>query len=248
MPSLTARYNVANGQIITEQRGNQHRFYRSDALGSTVSLYDGKRNKTDSFTYWPYGEIRSSSGVTVTKYKYIGVFGCRTQLDEGIYMRARVAQPKDGRWLSVDQLWPDEPSYLYSDDSPTSKIDINGTRPCFRFYLEFCHAYCKKEAKAKGWRHWHWHCDQTVEVTFYCYGLIRWERTLSVHCSCRPDSFPPGRDYRNCRQAYNVCVLTGGGKDRGRQCLNCLRRCENWGLNEWLKSDCRFWDRDSDFW
>ncbi|NOG92724.1 MAG: hypothetical protein HND42_05710 [Armatimonadetes bacterium] len=69
---------VVDGRMLAENRNGNYRFYRSDALGSTVSLYDSSQNKTDSFTYWPYGETRTSSGSTGTKYKYVGTFGCRT--------------------------------------------------------------------------------------------------------------------------------------------------------------------------
>lgn len=127
MPTLTVRYNVASGQILAEERGNQRLLYRSDALGSTVSLYDGKRNMTNSFTYWPYGETRTRAGSTGTKYKFVGTLGCRTQSDGGIYMRSRVEQPKHGRWITVDPLWPNEFPYSYADNEPTTITDSLGS-------------------------------------------------------------------------------------------------------------------------
>ncbi|NOG93086.1 MAG: transglycosylase SLT domain-containing protein [Armatimonadetes bacterium] len=117
---------VVEGRILAENRNGNYRFYRSDALGSTVSLYDSSQNKTDSFTYWPYGETRTSSGSTGTKYKYVGTLGCRTQHDGGIYMRARVMRPKDGRWQTVDPLWPSEPEFAYAGCSPTTLADPSG--------------------------------------------------------------------------------------------------------------------------
>lgn len=124
----TVRYTVANGQILAEKRAGNHRFYRSDALGSTVSLYDSNQTKTDSFTYWPYGETRTSSGSTGTKYKFVGTLGCRTQADGGIYMRARVQQPKDSRWMTVDPLWYAEPAFTYASSSPATYVDRYGTQ------------------------------------------------------------------------------------------------------------------------
>ena len=41
-------------------------------------------------------------------------------------MRARVEQPKDGRWMTSDPIWPDEPAYVYGKDSPAFRSDPFG--------------------------------------------------------------------------------------------------------------------------
>ncbi|MCO5298032.1 MAG: hypothetical protein M9921_14385 [Fimbriimonadaceae bacterium] len=142
---MSVRYTNINGQIVAEKRSGTRKIYSSDALGSTVSLYSGL-TKTDSFTYWPYGETRTSSGSTPTKYKFVGTLGCREQADGGIYMRARVEEPENGRWMTVDPLWPVESAYGYAWMSPSSYVDASGTRPdeimtdccerAYRRYLE----------------------------------------------------------------------------------------------------------------
>lgn len=124
--AMKARYTVLDGQIVAEKRGANRKFDESDALGSTVALYDNTQTKTDSFTYWPYGETRTSTGSTGTKFKYVGTLGCRTQFDGGIYMRARVQQPDEGRWMTVDPLWPRELPYAYCLNRPPSLIDPSG--------------------------------------------------------------------------------------------------------------------------
>ncbi len=56
-------------------------------------------------------------------------------------------------------------------------------------------------------------------------------------------SFPPGRRYRNCRQAFMACVSqTGGGRDFGAVSLYCYLRCLRVGMPAWLDDDCRFWE------
>ncbi len=122
----TVRYTILDGQIVAEKRGASRKFYASDALGSTVALYDNTQTKTDSFTYWPYGETRTSTSSTGTRFKYIGTLGCRTQLDGGIYMRARVLQPHEGRWTTPDPFWPLEVAYEYSNGSPATWTDASG--------------------------------------------------------------------------------------------------------------------------
>lgn len=110
-------YAIANRRIVSETRGGTHRFYHADPLGSTVALYNDSQTKTDWFKYWPYGEIRDSLDVTGTPMKFIGTEGCPTQADGCTYMRAREQDPKTGRWLSVDPLWPIARSYRYSLNS-----------------------------------------------------------------------------------------------------------------------------------
>lgn len=122
----TVRYTVVNGQVVAEKRGGVRKFYASDVLGSTVALYDGAQAKTDTFTYWPYGETRTRTGSTATKYKYGGTLGCREQADGGVSMRARVHQPKDGRWMTVDRLWPRELAFGFVLGNPTTFVDPSG--------------------------------------------------------------------------------------------------------------------------
>ena len=143
---MTVRYSVANGEVFAEKRSGSTRFYRSDALGSVAALYDNSQTKTDAKTYWPYGETRTSSGAFGSKNGFVGSLGCRTQADGGVYMRARVEQPKDGRWLTVDPLWPNQWPYRYCYSSPACLTDISGlaTFDCPTPIAEFLEKLCRK--------------------------------------------------------------------------------------------------------
>ena len=123
----TVRYTVLDGEMIAEKRSGTRRYYSHDAQGHTVALYDGSQTKTDTFTYWPYGEIRTPSGSTPTKYKYLGAWSCRTQIDGSVKtVRTRELECKDGRFRNVDPLWPNLPNYLYAHSSPSSQFDASG--------------------------------------------------------------------------------------------------------------------------
>lgn len=121
-----AKYQIVDGQVNSEIRNGERKFYDPDALGSTVALYNNSQTKTDSFTFWPFGEVRTESGSRSTKYKFVGTSGCRVQADGGVYMRARVLIPKEGRWQTVDPLWPQEQAYPYVGGLPTSRSDPFG--------------------------------------------------------------------------------------------------------------------------
>lgn len=56
--------DTIDGEIVSETRNGVRKDYVPDPLGSTVALLDASQNKTDTFSYWPYGEVRSRSGST----------------------------------------------------------------------------------------------------------------------------------------------------------------------------------------
>src|SRR5579872_6038788 len=96
----TVRYTVMDGQIIAEKRNGVRKEYVPDAIGSTVALLDKTQTKTDTFSYWPYGEVASRGGSTPTPFQFIGgrgVFG------DGLgrnYARARLLMSTIARWLT----------------------------------------------------------------------------------------------------------------------------------------------------
>jgi hypothetical protein len=71
---MTVTYTTLNGQIVYENRSGTQSFYACDTLGSTVALVSGGA-VTDTFTYWPYGEIRSHVGSSTTPFTYLGTLG-----------------------------------------------------------------------------------------------------------------------------------------------------------------------------
>ena len=56
---MQTRYTVIDAEIIAEKRGGLRKQYVPDPLGSTVALLDNTQAQTDTFTYWPYGEVAS---------------------------------------------------------------------------------------------------------------------------------------------------------------------------------------------
>jgi len=125
--TLAVTYTVFNDMVVKENRGGVESFYMSDTLGSTSQLVDPSGNVTNTFTYWPYGEIRTRTGTTNTPYTFVGTLGYYLDtVMNWFYVRARYYLPNVGRWLTVDPLWPKHSSYLYSDGSPVDFIDPTG--------------------------------------------------------------------------------------------------------------------------
>ncbi|GAB4453130.1 MAG: hypothetical protein OHK0029_05310 [Armatimonadaceae bacterium] len=62
----TVSYTVVNGRVLSEKRNGVRRQYVPDPLGSTTALLDNTQTKTDTFSYYPYGEEASRTGTTPT--------------------------------------------------------------------------------------------------------------------------------------------------------------------------------------
>ena len=72
---MKVRYTTLDGEIVAESRGGVRKQYVPDPLGSTVALLDGTQSITDTFRYWPYGEVASRTGTTPTPFQYVGTKG-----------------------------------------------------------------------------------------------------------------------------------------------------------------------------
>ena len=125
---MAVSYTVIDGEIVSETRGGVSKAYAPDSLGSTIALYDASGNITDTWEYWPYGEVRTRTGTTPTPFQYVGTLGYYTDLTGNVYVRARSYQPKTTRWMRVDPFWPNLAlPYAYSSVNPVSRIDPSGT-------------------------------------------------------------------------------------------------------------------------
>ena len=125
--AMSVVYATINGQIVSENRGGVISYYAPDNLGSTVALLDSTGTVTDTFTYWPYGEIQSHVGSSITPFTFCGTLGYYTDvLGSQTYVRARYLIQGLTRWLTTDPLWPMQLPYAYVENSPTLRVDPFG--------------------------------------------------------------------------------------------------------------------------
>ena len=125
--AMSVSYTTINGQIVYENRGGVESYYAPDTLGSTAALLDHTGAVTDTFTYWPFGEIQNHVGSNVTPFTYCGTLGY--YLDAVLswtYVRARYYTQMLGNWMTLDPLWPREDPYSYSQQSPFVFVDPTG--------------------------------------------------------------------------------------------------------------------------
>ena len=130
--AMKVRYTVMNGEVIAQKRGGVRSLYVPDPLGSTMALLDSTLTKTDTFSYWPYGEVASRTGTTATPLQYVGNKGYYRDNASRTYVGARVLDTRAGRWMTQDPIGfngGDLNLYTYVLNNATNIIDSTGLRP-----------------------------------------------------------------------------------------------------------------------
>src|ERR1019366_8534591 len=96
-------------------------------LGSTAMLMDSTGTVTDTYDYWPFGEIRNHTGSSTTPFTFIGTLGYYLQvLGNFLYIRARFLRQGLARWQTIDPLWAGDLPYAYCRSAPTQFVDPSG--------------------------------------------------------------------------------------------------------------------------
>jgi RHS repeat-associated protein len=79
------------------------------------------------YDYDVYGAVRTQSGSSSNKFKYVAGIGHPTDEETGlIYMRARYYEPGVGRFVSEDPGLHGVNWYWYADANPVTRLDYDG--------------------------------------------------------------------------------------------------------------------------
>jgi RHS repeat-associated protein len=128
--AMSVTYTTIDGEIIYENRGGVQSFYVPDMLGSTVALTFPTGTVTDTYAYWPFGEIRNHVGTSQTPFTYGGTLGYFLDLlNNFLYIRARYLRPALARWQTVDPIGLFGYPYNYAGNSPVLQVDPEGLIP-----------------------------------------------------------------------------------------------------------------------
>jgi len=127
------------GRVMTVTKGATRTFLEPDGLGSVRSQINSAGSEAKHFTYWPYGEVRTStsSNIEATPFQFCGTWGYYADpLGQSLplYVRARYYRQDLGRWQTVDPLWPSEMAYGYTYSNPVFWIDPTGLQAIFPLY------------------------------------------------------------------------------------------------------------------
>jgi len=152
MGAMSVAYTTINGEIVLEKRNGVPSDYIPDALGSTIALLSGTHQITDSWTYWPNGQVRARTGTNPTPHTFCGTVGYHSDIvDDFTYVRARDLRVSLARWQAVDPLWPDLRPYSYVGSNPTTFPDPSGAGARWiqisgSFGLLYSHAYLQTDS------------------------------------------------------------------------------------------------------
>ncbi|HMS57009.1 MAG TPA: hypothetical protein PKA27_16580 [Fimbriimonadaceae bacterium] len=125
---MSVVYTNFGGELVHENRGGVETTYISDPLGSVIDCRNSAGTQVFSATYWPYGEIRTSTGTNPSQFDFVGALGYYRENANRAYVRARVLRKDIARWLTVDPLWPWEADYIYAAAMPVLGVDPSGTQ------------------------------------------------------------------------------------------------------------------------
>ena len=172
---LSVVYATVNGVLVEEDRGGAVTCYVSDTLGSVVKTTDAAGAVTSTASYWPFGEVRTSTGTNPSPWGFVGTLGYYKDALAKLYVRMRILRTDLAGWMSADPLWPEEAAYQYCIDSPVLVTDPSGlapsclcgsppkvfgvkpSHPKYKCYLDVCKWYssiCKpplEESDCSGW-------------------------------------------------------------------------------------------------
>ena len=126
--TLSVVYSNFCGMVVSDTRNGVESDYVYDTLDSTIGLLNSAGTMTDRWEYWPYGEVISHTGSSVTPLTFLGVIGYFQDVASKLsYVRARHLRVDLARWLTIDPTWPSEPAYMYASNAPITFSDKWGT-------------------------------------------------------------------------------------------------------------------------
>jgi len=126
MGVMSVSYLTVDGEILSETRNGVESDYIPDPLGSTAALTNSSQTITDTFLWWPYGELRSHIGSSVTPFCYGGTLGYYADNSSREYVRANNLRTGLTRWQCLDGLWPIVLPFTYVHDRPLTSTDPSG--------------------------------------------------------------------------------------------------------------------------
>jgi RHS repeat-associated protein len=126
------RYVYGDGLLLSMRTGGADYYVGHDALGSTVALTSSTGATDTTFSYDPFGNIRTEDKVVSSAPAIPLLFEGQLLGSDGLYqLQARDLDPTTGSFLSQDPLpqpamSPQLSVYVYAGDQPTYYWDPSG--------------------------------------------------------------------------------------------------------------------------
>jgi len=148
--AMAVHYTNFDDRLLHENRGGTIAPYVPDTLGSVAAVLPSSSLSPFQATYWPYGEVNTSSGTNPSPWAFVGTLGYYVDVASvSTYVRARFYKPATAQWLTSDPIWPRQATYAYGLSNPVSLVDWLGMDGCQQPTPDPCgggktHDDCKK--------------------------------------------------------------------------------------------------------
>ena len=193
--------------VVSETRNGVESDYVSDTLGSTIGLLDSAGTMTDRWEYWPYGEVVSRSGTSVTPLTFLGILGYfQDVLSKLFYVRARHLKVDLARWLTADPIWPLQSAYAYCSQSPLSLSDPSGLEAgqCWVEFLNCNQQYLKAYTTCFKVANDNYNsCLENCDADPIC-GVLCGVTVQQQYKICHKTG---NKAYEKCERAYTLCLM-----------------------------------------
>ncbi len=130
--ALLRRYAYGVDLVAESTTASNAFYYLGDPLGSTANLVNSTGVTQRTYTYEPYGAVRSSSNASGAPINLMRFNGQLIDTVDNLYdLRARMYDPGTGRFLQLDPeqpppLAPTAGQYVYAWARPTTLVDPEG--------------------------------------------------------------------------------------------------------------------------
>lgn len=236
--AMTATFTNFGGRILKENRGGTKRGYVPDPLGSTAALVDSSGAITDTWEYWPYGEVESHTGSSTTPFTFVGTLGYyRDTVSKLTYIRARFYASSIGQWASHDFEYRPGRPYQYTR-RPAQIADASGLFD-EKWCLAFCAPICAAEPPL---------CVECLSICSDASTIDEIRKKLAEirkrrnHCE-KPVSdtdcfLCPGKGGVGASKCEGCCDTLYGSDDQAQELERCQCWCDKYFSNP-ENNDCK---------